>query len=294
MPMPPTETNGPRWRSATLPLRWGTLAALLHGEARPQAPVVLCLHGWLDNAASFVPLVPRLGDGLWVAIDLAGHGHSDHRPPGTYYHDFDYLSDVLEVLDGLGFESVDLLAHSFGGALATLLAATFPKRVRRLVLLESIGPLSRPAEEAPERLRRSLLETRKFRDRPVSRYATLAEAVEARRRASPMSEESARLLVERNADVAPEGVRWRSDRRLLLPWPTSFTEPQVLAFLAAIECPTMVLRAEPGFPVDRSLLETRMQALRAGTLVRVAGEHHVHMDAPDKVAPHVAAFLRSS
>lgn len=43
---------------------------------------VIALHGWLDNANSFARLAPRLEGLRIVALDLAGHGHSGHRPPG--------------------------------------------------------------------------------------------------------------------------------------------------------------------------------------------------------------------
>ncbi|HQC73883.1 MAG TPA: alpha/beta hydrolase, partial [Candidatus Competibacteraceae bacterium] len=44
---------------------------------------VLAVHGWLDNAASFDALAPLLPELRLVALDLPGHGHSAHRPPGT-------------------------------------------------------------------------------------------------------------------------------------------------------------------------------------------------------------------
>ncbi len=37
-------------------------------------PITLCLHGWLDNAASFLPLMPYLPDRRIIAIDWPGHG----------------------------------------------------------------------------------------------------------------------------------------------------------------------------------------------------------------------------
>jgi len=40
---------------------------------------ILCVHGWLDNANSFRPLLPLIQDAEIVAIDLPGHGHSDHQ-----------------------------------------------------------------------------------------------------------------------------------------------------------------------------------------------------------------------
>ncbi|MEZ5484862.1 MAG: hypothetical protein R3F01_06865, partial [Lysobacteraceae bacterium] len=61
-------------------LRWG----------RRGGKPLLALHGWLDNAASFVPMVEamqasgRLEDLDVVALDLAGHGYSAHRSDGAW------------------------------------------------------------------------------------------------------------------------------------------------------------------------------------------------------------------
>lgn len=59
------------------------LAAHLFG---PQDGLpVIALHGWLDNANSFARLAPKLKGLRILALDMAGHGHSDHRPPGAGY-----------------------------------------------------------------------------------------------------------------------------------------------------------------------------------------------------------------
>ena len=51
---------------------------------------VIALHGWLDNANSFARLAPKLEGLRIVALDFAGHGHSDHRPCGAGYALADY------------------------------------------------------------------------------------------------------------------------------------------------------------------------------------------------------------
>ena len=66
-------------RAFSLRTPLGELAALSNDRNGPR---VLALHGWLDNAASFLPLVPHLGDVELVAIDLPGHGHSAHLGAG--------------------------------------------------------------------------------------------------------------------------------------------------------------------------------------------------------------------
>ena len=88
------------------------IAALAYGD--PDAPVVLGLHGWLDNAATFNQLAPLLKGVRFIALDLMGHGYSDHRPPSMPYYIWDNVVDVVAVADELGLEELHLLGHSMG------------------------------------------------------------------------------------------------------------------------------------------------------------------------------------
>ena len=132
----------------------GAIAALRHGD--PAGPKLLCLHGWLDNAASFVPLMPLLREFDLVALDLPGHGASAHRLPGYDYVFVDWIHDVLDALDALGWSRASLLGHSMGGAIATVVATSAPERVRKLALIEALGPISGKPEEAGGRLKQAV------------------------------------------------------------------------------------------------------------------------------------------
>ena len=97
----------------------------------PGAPIkVLALHGWLDNANSFVPMAQYLTDEIeLVALDFAGHGLSDHRPPGHWYHLVDYVRDVALAVTQLDWQQFHLLGHSLGGGVSCNLAACAPEMI---------------------------------------------------------------------------------------------------------------------------------------------------------------------
>ena len=118
-------------------------------------PLLLALHGWLDNSASFVPLAPYLTYFHLVCVDLPGHGHSDHK--NTPYVFVDWLDDLYQITQAAGWSRFVLLGHSLGALIASAYAGVFPEQVERLILLEGLGPLSQPDDAVPEQLRRAIL-----------------------------------------------------------------------------------------------------------------------------------------
>ena len=263
---------------------------------------VLALHGWLDNAASFVPLQRHLPGLDLAAIDLPGHGASAHLPPSSDYTMVAFARAAFSVADALGWERFALLAHSLGGAVASVMAAACPQRIERLLLIESLGALAEPEHKTATRLRDAFA-ARAVPSRPLRVFADIATAVRARMQVNSLSEPVARLLVERgiapapqpgprDADDAAGGFVWRSDPRLTQPTPVRMSEPQVRDLVGHIECPTRVLYAEPAqtyFP--DALRRERFACLRDGELVVVPGSHHLHMEQPAAAAALIGDFL---
>lgn len=95
------------------------------------APLVL-IHGWGSSTAIFDELMSRLPDCHCHAPDLPGYGAS------TAAATIDLVAlvkDLIDWFDALGLEKVTLLGWSLGGMIAQELAARFPQRVERLILL---------------------------------------------------------------------------------------------------------------------------------------------------------------
>lgn len=105
------------------------------------APVLL-IHGsgpGVSAWANWRLVIPALAkDRRVIAPDMVGFGYTD-RPAGIQYGMDTWVQQALDLLDALGLEQVDLVGNSFGGALAMALAIRAPQRVRRLVLMGSVG-----------------------------------------------------------------------------------------------------------------------------------------------------------
>lgn len=100
---------------------------------------VLLLHGWGGNLNSFRFLCDYLAGERFgvVCLDFPGFGGSD-VPPETFCLK-DYCNVVKKVLEAEKIDKVSIVAHSFGGRIAILLASENAELVDRLVLVDSAG-----------------------------------------------------------------------------------------------------------------------------------------------------------
>lgn len=73
-----------------------------------------------------------------IAPDMVGFGFTD-RPAGISYSMQGWVQQAIDLLDAMDLPQVDLVGNSFGGGLALALAIQHPQRVRRLVLMGSVG-----------------------------------------------------------------------------------------------------------------------------------------------------------
>ena len=105
-------------------------------------PPVLLIHGsgpGVSAWANWRLVMPELAkQARVIAPDMVGFGYTD-RPAGQRYDMDTWVAQAIGVLDALDIAQADLVGNSFGGALALALTIRHPQRVRRLVLMGSVG-----------------------------------------------------------------------------------------------------------------------------------------------------------
>ena len=265
------------------------LAGLAFGD--PDKPLILALHGWLDNAASFLPVADYLQDYYLVAIDFAGHGLSQHRSLDAHYHLLDFVHDLHELVLVQGWSDFILLGHSMGGIVGSLYASSFPEYVSRYITMESFGPMTKTEASSAAQLRESIESRIKIRDREPRHPESLESVVRARVQAGDLAQASASLLVQRNLSEKDSQLYWLTDRRLRAISSLRVTDGQAQAFMQCISCPVLAIEGSKGF----DMMKTRMQERRSWVshlkTVVCEGGHHLHMDNPQAVARAILDFL---
>jgi pimeloyl-ACP methyl ester carboxylesterase len=254
---------------------------------------VLVLHGWLEQGAAWDAVAQRLGREVW-APDQRGHGLSEHVGRGGWYHFWDYVGDAAALADAMG-PPVDVVGHSMGGAVACLLAATRPDVVRRLVLVEGLGPpdgtdgaVQRAREYVAERL-------------APPRHGTLAsidDAADRLRRTAPrLSPETARRLASRvtrpaaPGDGPPGALVWTWDALHRARAPVPFLASLFATFLREIRAPVLrVDGADSAFVLPDADARAALLDIRRYARIDGAG-HLVHHDQPEALAEAIRAFL---
>lgn len=104
-------------------------------------PVVM-VHGsgpGVTAWANWRLIMPELAeDRRVIAPDMLGFGYTE-RPAGVQYSKEIWVQQLKDLFDALNIEQADLVGNSFGGSISLAFAIAYPERVRRLVLMGSVG-----------------------------------------------------------------------------------------------------------------------------------------------------------
>jgi pimeloyl-ACP methyl ester carboxylesterase len=123
-----------------------TNGTTLHVRIGGSGPAVVLLHGFGDSGDMWAPLAAKLmADHTVIVPDLRGMGLSAH-PDGGYTKKNQGL-DIAGVMDALKIDKADLVTHDIGNMVGYALAAQFPTRITKWVVIDAPLPGIGPWEE---------------------------------------------------------------------------------------------------------------------------------------------------
>jgi pimeloyl-ACP methyl ester carboxylesterase len=265
----------------------------------PAAEPLILIHGFLDHARSWEPFVAELEKKSpapkWIiAPDCRGHGDSGWVGAGGYYHFPDYVWDLDRLVESLAVPTITLVGHSMGGTISFLYAGTFPERVRKLVLVEGIGPIAMQFVDSPPRMERWLAEVKALSHRKIVEYPTLEKAAKRLRR------KNARLKPELALELARSGMKrtnggkwvWKFDPLHRTAAPQPFYSRQAVEFFRRIECPVLLVNGKESRQTRRPDQEERINAIARLSKAEIEDAGHmIHHDNPERLAAAITEFL---
>src|SRR5690349_5818348 len=255
-------------RQRTLKVGGLALHALEWGE--PGRPALGFLHGGSAHAHWFDAVVPALGARYHViSLDQRGHGRSQWAPRPAYATE-DFASDLVGVMDVMGWRRMTVIGHSMGGHNAMAFAAWHPERVERLVIVDSRPVI--PAER---------LGVMRARGRRTPRLHATPEAAAATFRLLPRETLADPALLAHMGQAAVTrrngGWGWRFDpathgeRKPVDAWP----------LLPHITARTLVARGGLSPVLTEEMAERLRASIPDATLVTIPNAyHHLTLDAP--------------
>ena len=249
-------------------------------EWNPEGAIkVIACHGWLDNSASFLRLAPLLTACHVLALDLPGHGCSDHKPQQATYNIWDDLVDIAAVADAMQWQQFHLLGHSRGAMMGLLLAAAMPERVHSLVMLDGLVPVPVEHADTAQQLGRFIRDNLRGGKSYRAGYESIDRAIQVRCKAIGMSEESARPIVERALVLREGRYQWRSDSRLTNASAVKLTDSHNRALLDSLQVPTLLLVTDRGV-ASQDYFRALMDSYPKLNSQILRGSHHFHMESP--------------
>ncbi|KZC14263.1 PREDICTED: serine hydrolase-like protein 2 [Dufourea novaeangliae] len=277
-----------------LPVPWGHIAAKVYGSSRGKK--ILVVHGILDNAGSFDRLINLLPQEYhYISIDLPGHGFSSPFPSGVPLQYFDYVYTILLVLDALKWKTCIYLAHSFGSQIGMYFSILYPGRLEKIIAIDGIMPLP---------IRDVVSYTQKTYN--LNKYSTAKDALYTKeevmyalkfKRQETLNTDAAEAMFKRAVTKVGDLYKYNRDPRLRELVRPIFTMQQHAEFWKKFSTPVILIVADRSSKIDTipNLIEQARIAIKDKSdffVVFVKGNHDVHNNYPERVAPHIYKFLK--
>ncbi|PSB11483.1 beta-ketoacyl synthase, partial [Pleurocapsa sp. CCALA 161] len=260
-----------------------------------EGPLVLCLHGILEQGAAWSEVAIRLAQKGYrvIAPDLRGHGRSDRVGKGGSYNLIDFLGDIDAIVEILAGKAFILVGHSLGSVLGAIFATIRPQTIRNIVLVETILPTAEENDDPTTALTNQLNSMASPPEHPV--FPDIKTAAERLRKATPaISPALAMLLAERITEPCQGGVRWRWEPLLRTRAGISLNgigRSRYLKLLQKIKVPITLVYGDKSNFNRQEDLNKQEEAMPNAVKVVVSGGHNLPLEAPSALAKIISGAV---
>ena len=261
-------------------VEWGT----------PGKPSMLLLHGFQSNAHTWDTFSQAMAaDYRVLALDQRGHGDSGWAPDSNYAPDA-FISDIVGFIDALHLSPTLLVGHSMGGRHAAMVAAEYPDKATKVVIVDT------PAELPPAIM--EMLARQPESDGPPApeTFDDFETVIRNGMQQYPLTPEAElRHANYHNLYRGTDGTwRWRWDSMLLEQRRLSRSlRLDLYTYLERVQCPTLLMRGQESPLLTPEVAQKMIVSLPHGRLVEIAGAAHtVNADNAPEFNAVTAAFLK--
>ncbi|XP_065340671.1 probable serine hydrolase [Cloeon dipterum] len=287
------------FKEVKIPVPWGHVAGKWWGPQEKQP--VIALHGWQENCCTYDPLMRALPSDVSVlALDMPGNGQS---PKFTSHGAFHYMEDVIAlraVINQLKFkDKIKFMCHSYSFSIGFMYAVLYPKEVDRELVIEKLKPDAMVPEFLIKHGSKNLDKLVDVYIEEKNKEGTIEEHAAHYRKSAmnSMSLDNAKLLMERSAVLNPDTGLYviKRDPRGKYNVYFSFPNEFYIEISKNYHCKTLYITGSKGLAFEsKKIIKEVLDVIEKNAeveFVTVEGSHHVHMENPHLVTPHVLRFL---
>jgi pimeloyl-ACP methyl ester carboxylesterase len=261
-------------------VEWGT----------PDKQSMLLLHGFQSNAHTWDTFSQAMAADYHVlALDQRGHGDSGWAPDRNYAPAA-FISDIVGFIDALQLAPTLIVGHSMGGRHAAMIAADYPDKVAKIVIVDT------PAELPPAILEMLAQQPESEGPPTPETFADFETVIRNGMQQYPLTPEAElRHANYHNLCRNTDGTwRWRWDIMLLEQRRLSRSlRLDLYTYLQRVQCPTLLIRGQESPLLTPDVAQKMIDSLSHGRLVEIAGAAHtVNADNAAAFNAETAAFLQ--
>ncbi|HEY6831541.1 MAG TPA: alpha/beta hydrolase [Pseudolabrys sp.] len=266
-----------------------TDSATIHVRVGGKGPAVVLLHGFGDTGDMWAPVAQALiKDHTVVVPDLRGMGFSSY--PETGYDKKTQARDIATVMDALKIERADLVTHDIGNMVGYALAAQYPDRITKWVIIDAPLPGIGPWEDI---LKSPLLWHFNFRGPDVDRLVKGRERIYLDRfwnelSANPKAIDEATR--RHYATIYARKGAMHAAFNQFAAFSQDATDNKAFAAKGKLSMPILALGAEKSFGTQQAVIMREVGTNVEGGIITNSG-HWVMEEQPKQTTAAIVGFI---